>query len=97
MVTTEWVLAEAVTVLKARGAVDHALALGEAIRSGALGPVVEPSADRSRKAWELFRRFRALRAGYVDCTSFAVMVELGLDTCFGFDRDFEAAGFALYR
>ena len=36
LVTTEWVLAEAVTLLKARGAVDHALALGETIQAGRL-------------------------------------------------------------
>ena len=35
--TTEWVLAEAVTLLKARSAVDQALALGEAIQAGRLG------------------------------------------------------------
>ena len=97
LVTTEWVLAETVTLLKARGAVDHALVLGDAILDGSLGQLVEATPARRQRAWELFRRHRLLRVGYVDCTSFAVMEELGLDTVFGFDDDFTKAGFTLYR
>ena len=58
LVTTEWVLAEAVTLLKARGAVDHALALGEAIQTGRLGHLVESTRERRRRAWDLFVRYR---------------------------------------
>jgi predicted nucleic acid-binding protein len=97
LVTTEWVLAETVTLLKARGAVDHALALGEAIQGGRLGHLVESSPERRRRAWELFVRYRKRRAGWVDCASFAVMDELGLARFFGFDDDFARAGFTAYR
>jgi hypothetical protein len=95
MVTTDHVLAETVTLLKARGAVLHALALGDAIIDGKVARFVEINGARRRRAWELFRRYRNLRAGYVDCTSFAVMEELGLQAVFGFDSDFEAARFKL--
>lgn len=97
LVTTEWVLAEAVTLLKARGTADHAVALGEGIQSSRLGLFVESTPERRRRAWELFRRYRGRDVGYVDCTSFAVMEELGLRTFFGFDDDFAAAGFVAYR
>jgi uncharacterized protein len=97
LVTTEWVMAESVTLLKARGAVDHALALGEAIQGGRLGYVVESTAERRRHAWDLFVRYRERRVGWVDCASFAVMEELGLDRVFGFDEDFVRAGFIAYR
>jgi len=96
LVTTEWVLAETVTLLKARGAVDHAIALGEAMQSGQLGLFVESTPDRRRKAWQLFRRYRARAVGYVDCTSFAIMEELALRSYFGFDDDFAKAGFVAY-
>jgi predicted nucleic acid-binding protein len=33
----------------------------------------------------------------VDCASFAVMEELGLDRFLGFDDDFLRAGFTAYR
>jgi len=49
-------MAEAVTLLKAQGAVHHALALGEAIQAGRLGYLVESTAERRRRAWELFVR-----------------------------------------
>jgi predicted nucleic acid-binding protein len=97
LVTTEWVMAESVTLLKARGAVDHALALGEAIQGGRLGYVVESTAERRRHAWDLFVRYRERRVGWVDCASFAVMEELGLDRFLGFDEDFVRAGFIAYR
>ena len=97
LVTTEWVLAETVTLLNARGATDHALALGEAIQAGRLGHLVESSAERRRRAWDLFVRYRDRRVGWVDCASFAVMEELGLSQFFGFDEDFVRAGFAACR
>lgn len=96
LVTTEWVLAEAVTLLKARGALDHALALGEALQAGRLGHVVESSPARRRRAWALFVRYRDLRVGWVDCASFAAMEELGLGQFLGFDDDFVRAGFTPY-
>jgi len=58
-VTTEWVLAEAVTLLKARGAVDDAIALGDAVQSGRLGYLAESTPERRRRAWELL-----VRAGF---------------------------------
>jgi uncharacterized protein len=97
LVTTEWVMAEAVTLLKARGGVDHALRLGEAIQAGRLGYMAESTPERRRRAWELFLRYRDRRVGWVDCASFAVMEELGLERFFGFDEDFVRAGFAAYR
>lgn len=97
LVTTEWVLAEAVTLLKARGGVDHALALGDALQAGRLGVLVESTPERRRRAWDLFVRYRSRRTGWVDCASFAVMEELGLDRYFGFDEDFTRAGFTAYR
>lgn len=97
LVTTEWVLAESVTLLKARGAVDHALALGEAIQAGRLGHLLESTPERRRRAWDLFVRYRDRRVSWVDCASFAVMEEIGLTQFFGFDEDFVRAGFIAYR
>ena len=97
LVTTEWVMAEAVTLLKARGAVDQALIFGEALQAGRLGYLVESTAERRRRAWELFVRYRDRRVGWVDCASFAVMDELGLERFFGFDEDFARAGFSAFR
>jgi len=97
LVTTEWVLAESVTLLKARGAVDHALALGEAIQAGRLGHLLEWTPERRRRAWDLFVRYRDRRVSWVDCASFAVMEEIDLSQFFGFDDDFVRAGFTAYR
>jgi uncharacterized protein len=97
LVTTEWVVAETITLLKARGAIDEALILGEAIQAGRLGHLVESTGERRRRAWELFVRYRDRRVGWVDCASFAVMDELNVNRFFGFDDDFVRAGFTAYR
>jgi predicted nucleic acid-binding protein len=95
-VTTDFVLAETVTLLKARGAIDQAVALGEAIRSGLVAKPVELTAERHARAWQLFLKLRDQPVGYVDCTSFAVMEQRSMRTAFGFDRDFADCGFELY-
>jgi hypothetical protein len=84
LVTTDYVLA-----------VDHALELGDAILSGQVGQLVEVDAELRGRAWELCRKYRNQKVGFVDCTSFAVMERLRLTTVFGFDGDFEAARFVL--
>jgi hypothetical protein len=97
MVTSEWVCGETVTLLKVCGAFDHAIALGEAMQAGRLGLYVESTHQRRERAWAMFRRYRGLDAGWVDCTSFAVMEELGIQSYFGFDDDFSSAGFTSWR
>src|SRR5213593_4157944 len=64
LVTTEWVFGETVTLLKARGAIEQALELGEAILGGRLGHLVESTVERRSRAWELFARYRDRRVGW---------------------------------
>lgn len=95
LVTTEWVLGETVTLLKARGQVEQAIIMGDAMQRGRLGLFLESTPERRRRAWDLFTRMRGAGVGWVDCTSLAVMEELGLREVFGFDDDFVKAGYAL--
>lgn len=44
-------------------------------------------------AWELFMRYDDKDVSMVDCTSFAIMEQLGLSHAFTFDRHFEQIGF----
>lgn len=97
MVTTEWVVAEAFTLLKARAAIDQALSLGQDMQAGRLGQLVESTPERRKRAWDLFVRYRDRPVGWVDCASFAIMEELGITHFFGFDEDFVRAGFAAFR
>ena len=97
LVTTEWVLAETFTLLKARGHVQSALDLGAALQAGQLGEVVQSTPQLRQSAWERFARYRDLSVGWVDCASFAVMDELGVRHFFGFDDDFVRAGFTPFR
>ncbi len=44
-------------------------------------------------AWQMFMRYDDKDIGMVDCTSFAIMEQLGLTHAFTFDRHFAQMGF----
>jgi hypothetical protein len=45
------------------------------------------------QAWEVFARYDDKDFSFTDCTSFAVMQQLGITTTFAFDEHFEQFGF----
>jgi len=57
--------------------------------------MVEVNGDLRKRAWEVFVKYRDHRFSYTDCTSFAVMRQMGIDKVFGYDRDFEVVGFVV--
>ena len=46
-------------------------------------------------AWEIFEHYADQKFSYTDCTSFAVMRDLGLQQVFTADRHFATLGFTL--
>jgi len=44
-------------------------------------------------AWELFLRYDDKRVSMVDCSSFAIMEQIGITQAFTFDRHFAQVGF----
>lgn len=48
--------------------------------------------DRER-AWAIFQRYDDKVLSFTDCTSFAVMERLGINTAFSVDHDFKAVGY----
>lgn len=46
-------------------------------------------------AWSLFSERRDQRLSVTDCTSFAVMTRLKLDTAIALDQDFKAMGWTV--
>ena len=71
------------------------MTLGESLLKSSVVNLVEVDMAFRRKAWEIFVKYRDHRFSYTDCTSFAVMRQLGIDRVFGYDRDFEILGFSL--
>lgn len=92
-VTTNWIVWEAVTWLRRR--TSHVSAVrfgGRLLESGKLEIItITPRLEMS--AWEIFRRHQDKDFGFIDCTSFATMNQLGLRAAFTFDDHFRQAGF----
>jgi predicted nucleic acid-binding protein len=94
-ITTNFVVDETLTLLRVR--VGHWLAVefGEEIRKPSyLLTLVTISREIEETAWTLFRRRNGkLNWSFTDCTSFALMKELGIHRAFTHDHNFEQAGF----
>jgi uncharacterized protein len=95
--TTNYVMAESMTIIRRRLGLDGAVKFAAGLESSRevrvfwIEPVhhreaVKLMIGRPDKLWSLF-----------DCTSFVVMHSLGINSAFAFDDDFEQAGFTAVR
>jgi predicted nucleic acid-binding protein len=93
--TTELVLAELTTRLRARVGAARAVAVaGEVLKSRRYEILFVDDA-LLRGALEQMARFSDKRLSLTDCASFELIERLGLDGAFTFDRDFRDCGFRM--
>ena len=93
LVTTNFVLDETYTGL--RGKIQHSaiLRFRGSVRQSRRLSVVHVTEAVEDQAWEIFARYEDKDFSFTDCTSFAVMQQLGITTAFAFDEHFEQFGF----
>ena len=93
LVTTNFVLDETYTGL--RGKIQHSaiLRFRDSVRQSQRLGVVRITEALEDQAWEIFARYDDKDFSFTDCTSFAVMQQLGITTAFAFDEHFEQFGF----
>ena len=94
LVTTDYVIDETLTLLRARGHDERAIVLGTQFFEGTddLATVIYCTEQDVRRTWETFRRFRDKDWSFTDCSSKVVMGRLGITTAFAFDRHFRQFG-----
>lgn len=65
-----------------------AIQFGKRLRDESTTPVafIEPTDEQ--EAWRIFQRYKDHRFSFVDCTSFAIMERMKLNTVLAFDEDF---------
>lgn len=92
LLTTDYIVDETLTLLRARGERRKALELGEEFFAGKLAEVYRLTDDDLRAAWHIFRDYNDKDWSFTDCTSWVVIQTLGLTTAFAFDRHFKQFG-----
>jgi predicted nucleic acid-binding protein len=96
LVTSEYVLDESITIIRYRVSHRAAVIFGDALMSSTIVSI-EDIADAERlKAWALFKKYGDKELSFTDCTSFALMMKLGLQKAFAFDDHFRQLGFQLF-
>ncbi len=92
LVTTEYVVAELLTLLKARGQYRIALDVGDDLSFEAMGRIEFVSPADLRDAWTVFQTFTDKQWSFNDCVSRVVMQRLGIREAFACDQHFRQFG-----
>ena len=90
-VTTDYVLAESLTLLRARRLHEEAIELGGRLLSERFARLVWVTPEDVQKAWVLFQ-YRDKAWSFVDCVSFSVAQRLKIHDAFAFDDHFRQCG-----
>jgi hypothetical protein len=94
-VTTDFIVAETLTLLRARGLKDLAISMGEDFFGGVLGQVHYLTTEDVLAAWRVFRDYRDKAWSFTDATSKVVIEKLGIRQAFAFDEHFKQFGSVL--
>jgi predicted nucleic acid-binding protein len=95
LVTTDYVLDEAVTYLRLHATGDAVREFRRILEESESVQVVWTPPDRFWEAWNRLQERNDKRWSLTDCLSFVTMEALGIRSAFGFDSDFRQAGFDL--
>jgi predicted nucleic acid-binding protein len=92
LLTTDYIVDETLTLLRARGEPKRALTVGGQFFLGELATIYHVTEDDIRAAWDVFRRYADKEWSFTDCTSKVVMDRLQITTAFAFDKHFHQFG-----
>lgn len=93
LVTTDYIVDELLTLLKARGHADQACSVGQRFFDEIVSDLIYLNVEGIEEAWRLFRRFDDKAWSFTDCTSYIVMQRLGITTAAALDDHFRQFGF----
>jgi len=92
LVTSDYIIDETLTLLRARGEHRRALLLGEQFFAGEVAEIAYLTETDVRQAWETFRSYADKEWSFTDCTSKVLCERLSIETAFAFDRHFKQFG-----
>jgi predicted nucleic acid-binding protein len=93
LVTTNALFSETLTLIRYRIGIDAALTFGQMLKASSFIRIVTVTPADEEHAWSIFSKYRDQDFSFTDCTSFAVMQRMKLDTAFTFDHHFSVMNF----
>jgi len=88
LLTTDFVLAESLNLLRARREFQRACVLGCDLLAGGVAELVRVTPIDLEQAFVVFSSFRDKEWSFTDCTSLVVMQRLRIDEALSLDRHF---------
>lgn len=92
LLTTDYVIDETLTLLRARGENKRALALGEQFFNSDMATVYRLTDEDLQAAWEVFRHYNDKEWSFTDCASKVIMEKFGVVSALAFDHHFRQFG-----
>jgi predicted nucleic acid-binding protein len=92
LLTTDYIIDETLTLLRARGQRQRAREAGVSFFAGELAEVHYVTPAEVVAAWEVFRDYADKDWSFTDCTSKVVIESLGITAAFSFDQHFRQFG-----
>ncbi len=93
--TTDYVIDELLTLLKARAGVDIAINSGNSILTSKLVKTIRITDDIFSGALGTFKKYKEHSFSFTDCTSFETMKKMGIGKVLTFDDDFKIMGYEI--
>ena len=92
LATSTYILDETVTLIKAHLGHNAAVRFGEKLRQEQIAKLLRITDQDEQRAWQIFVQHHDKGFSFTDCTSFALMERLQMDTAFAFDAHFQQYG-----
>lgn len=93
LLTTNFIFDETITLLRTRHGWNTAKEFGRKLKDSDFASLMAVREEDEERAWEIFLKYNDHDFSYTDCTSFAVMQRMKVDTAFTFDGHFETMKF----
>ena len=93
LLTTNFVFDETVTLLRMRLGWNTAKNFGQRFKDSSFASLVSVKSEDEDRAWQIFIKYKDKDFSFTDCTSFAILERLKLDTIFTFDSHFHTGSF----
>ncbi len=92
LVTSNYIFDEILTLLKTRLGSTIAIPFGQKLWDQEVSALLRITEEDEERAWRVFRQYADKGFSFTDCTSFALMERLDINTVFAFDEHFVQYG-----